>query len=231
MTETRPGSGAMFDHIAERYDTLNFLMSLGMDRRWRGRLVRRLELRPGGRLLDLATGTADVAITAALSCRDLAVVGVDPSEQMLAIGREKVAARRLDGRITLTSGDAQALPFEDGTFDAVSIAFGIRNVPDRRRALAEMRRVTRRGGRVGILELTEPGSGILGALARVHVHHVVPLLGRAISSAEEYRYLQTSIAAFPPAEEFAAQMAGVGLEVVAVDRLALGATHVFVGRA
>lgn len=219
----------MFDAIAHRYDLLNRVMSLGIDQRWRLRTVRALELKPGARVLDLATGTADVALAIARRHPDAHIVGVDPSERMLEVGRRKVTERGQDPRIELHVGDAQSLPFADGSFDAVCIAFGIRNVPDRGRALREMARVTRAGGRVAVLELSEPGGGPLAALARFHIHTVVPRLGAILSGAREYRYLQQSIAAFPPAREFAALMDESGLEVLRVEPLTFGVCHLFVG--
>jgi demethylmenaquinone methyltransferase/2-methoxy-6-polyprenyl-1,4-benzoquinol methylase len=223
------GSGAMFDRIAHRYDSLNRLMSLGLDRGWRRELVRRLMV-DHGEVLDVATGTADVALAVARAYPNVRVVGVDPSAEMLAIGEEKALAAGLAHRIALEVGDAQALPFESERFAACCISFGIRNVPDRARALAEMARVTRRGGRVVVLELSEPGEGVLGRLARIHVRHVVPRLGAWISGADEYRYLQRSIAAFPPPARFATSMSDAGLDVEAVVPLAFGSAQLFVGR-
>jgi demethylmenaquinone methyltransferase/2-methoxy-6-polyprenyl-1,4-benzoquinol methylase len=224
----RGGSGAMFDAIAPRYDLLNRLLSLGIDQGWRRRTVEALQLHAGHRVLDLATGTADLAIQIARRGDDIAVVGLDPSTGMLAIGRDKVAAAGLGDRVTLVEGDAEQLPFADASFDGVTIAFGIRNVPDRPRALREMARVVRPGGRVAILELSEPRGGILGPLARFHVHQVVPRLGALLSGAREYRYLQQSIAAFPPPDEFAATMASSGLAVVEVAPLTFGVAALFV---
>jgi len=222
----RPGSGQMFDAIAPRYDLLNRLMSGGLDQGWRRRLVRAVAAPEGARLLDLATGTADVALALARAYPDATVVGSDPSMQMLAVGREKVTAQGLTARIALEVGDAQALPYADDTFDGVTIAFGIRNVPDRAKALREMTRVVRPGGRVCILELGEPDS----ALARLHVHHIVPRLGALLSGSREYRYLQTSIAAFPPASAFCELMRSSGLVDVKAQRLVLGAAHLYVGQ-
>ena len=215
----------MFDRIAQRYDLLNRLMSLGRDQSWRRRTVRSLVLRRGQRVLDLATGTADLALLAAEAAPDICVVGVDPSAGMLEVGRAKLVRRGADGRVRLQQGDAEALPFENHSFDACCIAFGIRNVPDRPRALAEMVRVTRRGGRIAILELTEPR----GALSRFHVHHVVPRLGALLSGQREYRYLQRSIAAFPPPDAFAAMMGAAGLASVTATALTLGVCHLFAG--
>lgn len=224
------GSGAMFDAIAGRYDLLNRLLSLGSDQRWRRQTVASLELRGGSRVLDLATGTADLAIQVARSEPTAAVEGLDPSGGMLAVARSKITRAALDERIRLRLGDAQTLPFAADTFDACCIAFGIRNIQDRRAALREMSRVTRASGRVAILELTEPARGVLAPLARWHIHEVVPRVGALLSGNRQYRYLQRSIAAFPPAGGFAATMAECGLEVLEARPLTLGVCHLFVGR-
>ncbi len=223
------GSGAMFDRIAERYDLLNRLMSLGLDRAWRKALIGAMP--PNGQILDLATGTADVALSIALEHGTAHVTGLDPSSGMLAVGQGKIEERGLEERVTLVEGDAQDLPFPNDHFQGITMAFGIRNVPDRVRALREMVRVTAPGGPMAILELSEPRGGLLAPLARFHVHHVVPLLGWLLSGQKEYRYLQSSIEAFPPAEEFATWMEESGMCDVQVTRLTLGTAHLYVGRA
>lgn len=219
----------MFDAIASRYDLVNRIISLGMDQGWRRRTVDSLGLssRPG-RVLDLATGTADLALLIAKRAPQAQVVGSDPSENMLAVGREKVARSAFAGRIQLEAGDAQELPYPDASFDGITIAFGIRNVPDRQRALREMARVCKPGGRVAILELSEPGPGLLGSCARFHVHHIVPWVGSILSGAKEYRYLQKSIAAFPTASEFASTMERSGLAMVEVVPFIFGVAHLYV---
>jgi demethylmenaquinone methyltransferase/2-methoxy-6-polyprenyl-1,4-benzoquinol methylase len=227
------GSGAMFDAIARRYDLVNRVISLGIDQSWRRRAVRALALGPGASVLDVATGTADLAILAARAYGDARVVGVDTSPKMLDIGRNKVRALGLSARVELREGDARALEMPDASFDGAMIAFGIRNVPDRARALAEMGRVVRPEGRVVVLELAEPakdGGGVLGALARWHIHGVVPAVGAALSGAPEYRYLARSIAAFPPRAEFADLMRRAGLEVLFDEPLTFGVASLFVAR-
>jgi demethylmenaquinone methyltransferase/2-methoxy-6-polyprenyl-1,4-benzoquinol methylase len=224
------GSGAMFDKIAARYDTMNRVLSFGLDRGWRRRTVRALALALGDRprVLDLATGTGDLAIDIARMHPGAQVIGLDPSDQMLAVARKKLARRKLTDRVTLVSGDAQHLPYRDGEMDAVTIAFGIRNVPDRLLALGEMARVVRPGGRVAVLELGEPRRGVLARAARIHTRHVVPRLGALLSGAREYRYLQRSIAAFPPSAEFAALMERAGLRMIEVAPLTLGVCTLYV---
>jgi demethylmenaquinone methyltransferase / 2-methoxy-6-polyprenyl-1,4-benzoquinol methylase len=224
----KEGSGAMFDGIAARYDLVNRVISLGIDQSWRRKTVAALGLAPGHRVLDLATGTADLAIQVARTEPSVHVVGLDPSSKMLDVGREKVARATLEARVELVQGDAQALPFEANSFDSVCIAFGIRNVPDRAQALREMARVTRPGGRIAVLELSEPRSGLLGALARFHIHTVVPYVGALLSGVKEYQYLQRSIAAFPPADEFATLMKASNLDVIGVHALTFGVCHLYV---
>ncbi len=223
----RGGSGAMFDRIAGRYDLLNRLTSMGSDRRWRECLVRALELAPGHRVLDLATGTADVALEVLRQQPDATVVGLDPSTQMLDHGRAKIHRAQLDGAITLQRGIAERLPFDDQTFDSLAMAFGIRNVPDRPAALREMARVVKPGGRIAILELGEPQRGFVAPFARFYIHQVVPRLGALLSGAKEYTYLERSIASFPPAETFAELMRGCDLRVHSVRPLMMGACTLF----
>ncbi|MCU0254930.1 MAG: bifunctional demethylmenaquinone methyltransferase/2-methoxy-6-polyprenyl-1,4-benzoquinol methylase UbiE [Acidobacteria bacterium] len=224
------GSGAMFDRIAARYDVLNRILSLGIDRRWRRHAVRALALPAGSRVLDLATGTGDVALEVLRQHPDARVLGLDPSLQMLAIGRRKVRQAGLVHQAELLYGDAQDLPYADRSFDGVTIAFGIRNVPDRSRALAEMARVTRRGGRIAILELMEPRQGVLAPLARAVVRSLVPHVGALLSGASEYRYLQRSMAAFPAPDEFVRQMRQAGLEPLAAQPMTMGVVCLFVAR-
>lgn len=226
----RAGSGQMFDAIAERYDLLNRIISLGVDQRWRRKTVAALQLRAGERALDLATGTADLALLIARSHPSATVVGSDPSVNMLGVGTTKVHEAGLSHRVHLEEGDAQKLSYADDSFDGCTMAFGIRNVPDRSLALSEMARVVRPDGRIAILELSEPKHGALGPLARFHVHTVVPTLGGWLSGSKEYRYLQKSIAEFPEPDAFAAIMEGAGIEVLRVEPMMFGVAHLYVGR-
>ena len=229
MTTAQLGSGAMFDQIARRYDLMNRLISLGLDQSWRRQLVE--SLGPcDGPLLDVATGTADVALAVAKAYPDRRVTGLDPSVNMLEVGRTKVQKRGWDARIELVEGDAQAMDFADDQFAGCCISFGIRNVPDRLQGLKEMARVTRPGGVVSILELGEPRRGLLAPFARFHVHTVVPTLGALLSGSKEYAYLARSIAAFPAPEDFADMMRAAGLVDVSVTPMSWDAAHLYIGR-
>jgi demethylmenaquinone methyltransferase/2-methoxy-6-polyprenyl-1,4-benzoquinol methylase len=225
-TTARPGSGEMFDAIAPRYDLLNRLISIGLDQGWRRKTVAALRLAPGNTALDLATGTGDLALRIARAHPEVRVIATDPSRGMLDVAVEK--ARPLGERIRFAVGDAQAIDLPDRSVEAVSIAFGIRNVEDRPRALREMARVVKPGGRVVILELTEPKDRVLGRAARMYVHEVVPRVGGALSGVDEYAYLQRSIAAFPPADRFVETMGESGLEVIAATPLTFGVVTLFV---
>lgn len=227
--QERLGSGTMFDAIAHRYDFLNRVLSMGIDHGWRRKTVAALvdsEGREPERVLDLATGTADLALAVAKRFPRVSVVGSDPSSKMLAIGEQKVARR--GAPVTLEVGDAQALPYADGSFDACCMSFGIRNVPDRSRALREMARVVRPGGRVAILELSEPREGLMAFFARFWIRRAVPRIGALLSGQREYRYLQESIAAFPSPEAFTAMMADAGLAPVQTRPLTFGVCCLYV---
>ena len=227
-TEPRGGSGEMFDSIAKRYDLLNRIISLGIDQRWRKRTVEALRVRPGDTVLDLATGTGDLAILIARTHPGAEVVGTDPSQNMLAIAEAKGSKASLSTRFL--RGDAQSIELGDASVDSVSMAFGIRNVVDRPRALREMVRVTKPGGRIAILELSDPKTGPLSIFARAYIHSIVPRIGAFISGSREYRYLERSIAAFPPPEAFAELMRDAGMVEVVASPLTFGVSCLFVGR-
>jgi demethylmenaquinone methyltransferase/2-methoxy-6-polyprenyl-1,4-benzoquinol methylase len=217
------GSGAMFDRIAARYDLLNRWMTFGVDQGWRRRAVRMLQATKGARILDLATGTADLAVVAARQLPDAHVTGLDPSEGMMAVGRAKIARLGLVDRIELLTGDAQALPFDDASFDGITMGFGIRNVPDRAAALREMARVLKPGARVVILETSQPRGGPIAWGARLYMGRVVPWLGGLLAGAPvEYKYLHESTADFPDPQAFAALMTSCGLRVLDVVPLLAG---------
>ncbi len=218
----------MFDAIAPRYDLLNRVLSAGIDRYWRSRAIRTLAGARGGRLLDVCCGTADVALQARAAGAVAQVVGVDFAGSMLAIGRTKVARAGEAARITLVRGDASRLPAADGSVDAVTVAFGIRNVQDPARACREMVRVLRPGGRLAILEFGEPRLPGLAALYRWYFRHVLPRIGRLVSGhGVAYSYLPASVSGFPPPEVFCGVLREAGFSGVRAVPLTLGIVYLY----
>jgi len=219
----------MFDAIAERYDFLNHVLSAGIDRRWRNRAIRSLQLQGTERVLDLCTGTADLAIAAARAQPAAArVLGVDFSAAMLRVGRDKLARGRLDGRVALVRGDATRIPVADAAVDAVTVAFGIRNVDQVAAACREMRRVLRLGGRLAILEFAVPTTPGVSAVYLWYLHHVLPRIGRAVSRHNAaYGYLPASIGAFSTPEEFVTILRQAGFSEISGNRLTFGSVILY----
>lgn len=220
----------MFNSIAPRYDLLNRLLSLGIDRRWRRFAVKQIRFAEGGRILDVATGTADVAMEiAAATPATVTITGVDFSPQMVALGREKVSRSRFAARINLEVAPCEAIPFADNSFDSATIAFGIRNVVDRLCGLKEMLRVLKPGGRIVILEFSNPQSRIFKALYNFYFLKILPVVGGMISNFSAYKYLPDSVLEFPSREEFKKIMAEAGFNVVTHKDLTFGIATVYTG--
>jgi demethylmenaquinone methyltransferase/2-methoxy-6-polyprenyl-1,4-benzoquinol methylase len=217
---------AMFARIARRYDLLNHLLSAGLDRRWRNALVRSLGDVRGQVLVDSCCGTGDLAF--ALERAGARVVGVDFTPEMLARARHKAGA----GSARFLAGDALRLPLADGRFDGAAIAFGLRNVADRRRGLRELMRVVRPGGTVAVLEFSLPRGRWMGVLYRFYFTRVLPRVGGWISGDEgAYRYLPDTVLAWPSPEELRAEMQGLGLEACGFRLLSGGIACLSYGRA
>jgi demethylmenaquinone methyltransferase/2-methoxy-6-polyprenyl-1,4-benzoquinol methylase len=228
---SRDGVGKMFDRIAHRYDLLNRVLSGGLDTRWRAKVRAALPARPGLRVLDVATGTGDLLIELAGDPRVDEVVGVDIAEEMLAVGRGKLARRGVENARMVT-GDAQALEAYAGGFDVVTIAFGIRNVPDTDLGLAQMRAALKPGGVALILEFSEPEGPVFGPVYRGYRRHLLPRVGGMLSGdTSAYRYLDETIGTFPSGEAFLERMRRAGFDDVGVEPLTFGSVSLYRGRA
>lgn len=220
----------MFSAIAPRYDFLNRLLSAGRDRYWRREAIRATAIPPRGRLLDICTGTADMALEAARQFPDARIVGVDFSRPMIALGVGKIERARLSDRISLQVAPAEILPFPDESFDATTVAFGLRNVPDRLRGLREMHRVLCPGGHAVILEFTTPTSLLFRKLYLWYFHRVLPWVGRLVSGhPSAYSYLPASVADFPPPDGLVTWMRETGFREVSYRLLTRGIVAIHVG--
>jgi len=219
----------MFTRIARRYDLMNSLMTGGRHHAWRRRVAATAAGAPGGPVLDLATGTADLAIAVRARTPGRFVVGADFSEGMLRVGQPKLRERRVT-RVSLLAADALALPFRDGAFACVMSAFLLRNLENLERGLAEMRRVTARGGRVVTLDIVRPGVPIWDGIFGAYFNHVVPAIGALVAGDRQaYTYLPQSVDRFVTPDELVELMEDVGLRDVTYRRLGLGTIALHVG--
>ncbi len=219
----------MFDKIAPRYDLLNRLLSLGIDVWWRRRALGHLKKHQPKVLLDVATGTADVAIMAAKMLKPERVVGIDIANQMLEIGRVKIRKEKMEALISLETGDSENLRFEDASFDAVTVAFGVRNFENLEKGLAEMLRILRPGGQAVILEFSQPHIFPFKQLYNAYFKYVLPLIGRLTSrDTRAYSYLFESVQAFPDGNDFISILSKTGYKNSKCERLTLGICSIYI---
>ena len=218
-----------FDGISGSYDIVNRLISFGFDRNWRTKLISYIPDDNGLRVLDLATGTADVAIRAIKSKSNIAgVVGVDLSEKMMEIGKKKAEAAGFSDKVTFKKGDLLSLPFDENTFDCVTMAFGLRNAADTAKCISEISRVLKEGGRALVLEFSLPKNFLFRSAYLFYFKYILPIAAGAISgNMKAYRYLTSTVVGFPPPEKIAAMMENAGLEVETVS-LSLGIVTIYI---
>jgi len=220
----------IFSTITGKYDFLNHFLSLRRDVAWRRFTVEQMRFFNTYRFLDVATGTSDLAIEAALQYPDIQVTGLDFVQQMLDQGMKKIESKGLSTRIDLIKGDALHIPLPDKSFDAAGTAFGVRNIPDKIRALTELRRVVVHGGQVLVLELTLPQTQYFTGFYHIYLNMILPLLAMVFSpNPDAYHYLGESIMNFPSVKRFARMMKDAGLIDVEVHTLTLGICHLFIG--
>ena len=219
----------MFDNISRRYDFLNHFLSLGIDIQWRKKAIKTLKPLQPKLILDVATGTGDFAVEA-LTLKPDQVIGVDISEGMLEVGRKKMHERNLDKQVQLRSGDSENLPFEENKFDAVIVAFGVRNFENLEKGLAEMLRVVRPGGKVVILEFSKPTAFPMKQLYQFYFRFILPSIGKVISrDRAAYTYLPESVQAFPDGDNFVKLLAKTGYKDTTCKPLTFGISSLYTG--
>ncbi|MFT5859042.1 MAG: demethylmenaquinone methyltransferase/2-methoxy-6-polyprenyl-1,4-benzoquinol methylase [Flavobacteriaceae bacterium] len=219
----------MFNNISKRYDFLNHFLSLGIDKRWRKKSIRKLREIEPKKILDIATGTGDFAI-AALKLNPEEVIGVDISKGMLEVGVEKMKRKGVDNVITLILGDSEELPFEDGYFDALTVGFGVRNYENLEKGLTDMLRVLRPGGKAIILEFSKPKKFPMKQLFGFYSKRIIPFFGKRISKDERaYAYLPESVAAFPEGKTFTDILEKVGYTKVELKPVTGGIATIYSG--
>jgi len=219
----------MFDAIAPRYDLLNRVLSAGLDQKWRRRAVDELRITAAGRVLDLCTGTADLALVIARRHTGASVIGVDFSAAMLRFGLAKVRAAHFEPRVRLVRGDATRIPVIDASCEAATIGFGIRNVAEPERALAELARVLEPGARLAILEFGEPRIPGIRRLYSWYFRYLLPAIGRLVSHHQSaYSYLPASVGTFPPPAEFAKTIESHGFVKVQAVPLTFGIVYLYI---
>lgn len=228
---SKSNSWKMFDAISPRYDFLNHLLSFGLDILWRKKLARFLTKRTGQKVLDLATGTADVLLSLFKNNPNVhSGFGIDLADKMLEAGRTKIRKKKLEYSITLEHGDAHEISFDEGTFDVVTIAFGIRNMQDHRHVLKQMYRVLNKGGRALILEFSLPENKILRSLHLFYLRSIVPFIGVIFSGHyKAYRYLNQTIESFPYGDNFCVLMREAGFQNVKTNPLLFGVASIYQG--
>lgn len=218
----------MFDNIAPAYDFMNRAMTFGIDRRWRRKAVDMLRRQPHDAILDVATGTGDLAMLMARRTDAKAITGIDLSEGMIEVGRRKIHEAGLESRITLTAGDCLNMPFADGVFDAVTVAYGVRNFENLLRGYGEMLRVLRPGGTITVIELSTPASPLIRPLYNLYTRHIIPAVGRLVSKdVRAYSYLPESIAAVPQRDAMTALMRQAGFDNAQWRQLTFGTCIIY----
>lgn len=220
----------MFDNIAPKYDFLNHFLSLGIDKLWRRKAVRILQKYQPKRILDVATGTGDFAIASSRLDVD-EIVGFDLSEQMIRVGEAKVKKLALDSLIHFRKGDSENMPFEDDSFDAITVAFGVRNFETLQNGLNEFRRVLKRNGVAIILEFSKPKHFPFKQLYRFYFFHILPFIGGLVSKdSSAYSYLPESVMAFPDDQDMLTILSGTGFNQVRQHRLTFGIATIYVAQ-
>ncbi len=230
LTDKRTAVREMFDSIAWRYDFLNHFLSFGIDRYWRRKAIKIIsEFAVNPKILDVATGTGDLAIEA-MKINPDKVTGIDISQEMLKIGRDKINKKGLSGKVELISGDSEQIAFPDNSFDVAMVAFGVRNFSDPLKGLSEMRRILLPGGMVMVLEFSKPTTFPFRQIYRFYFLNILPLFGMFFSKDKKaYRYLPDTVMKFPDNQEFVKIMSGAGFRGIKQHKLTFGVASIYTG--
>lgn len=221
----------MFNSIAGKYDFLNHFLSMGIDIYWRNQLVKRLKKNHPSQILDIATGTGDLAITISKALPAASIIGADIAENMLEVGKLKVIKKKLDHRIKMELGDSEKLKYNDGFFDAVTVAFGVRNYEDLEKGLKEMNRVTKTNGSVYILEFSKPTAFPIKQIYNFYFSSILPLLGKSVSKDDAaYTYLPESVQKFPDGDRFLKHLSNAGYQEVKQVKFTFGICSLYMGK-
>lgn len=219
----------MFNDIAPTYDRLNHILSLDIDKIWRKRVVRIIRKLGAKHIMDMATGTGDLAIAMAKGIEGSTIYGADFSSEMLAVAKQKIEHLGLSERISLTECNAENIPLDEESVDATTVAFGVRNFEHQREALIEIKRTIRKGGHLIVLEFSNPKCGFVRWCYRLYSHHILPAIGRLVSKhATAYTYLPTSIDQFASPENFSALLEEVGFDHIERKSLSMGIAHIYI---
>ena len=221
---------SMFDSIAKKYDFLNRFLSLGIDQGWRKKAISYLKEKPLNHLLDIATGTADMALMAYKQIHPKKITGIDISEGMMQYGRIKIAEKGLEDTIQLTLGDSTEIPFEDAQFDGAMVAFGVRNFANLEKGLTEINRVLQPGSKLVVLEFSQPSSFWFKPIYTLYMKWITPTVGKLFSGNKEaYAYLNESVIAFPEGKAFLQVLEKAGFKNVQQEKLTLGICSIYIG--
>ena len=221
----------MFDNISGKYDFLNHLLSMGIDRSWRRNLINLLSETHPEKILDVATGTGDLAIQSSKSLPYAQITGLDISRGMLEVGEKKIKKNNLSDKIEMIYGDSENIPFDDNTFDAVTVAFGVRNFENLLKGLKEMNRVLKPGGKVFILEFSRPKSSLFRSAFNFYFKYLLPVIGRITSrDPKAYKYLFESVQAFPAYEDFLEILQEAGFKSNNYKMQTLGICSIYIGK-
>lgn len=220
----------IFNAIAPKYDFLNHLLSFGIDRTWRKKAIMQLKENNSYNILDVATGTADMAILAAKTLNDCKIIGIDISDDMIYIGKNKIAKARVDTKVQLQIADSENLPFQDASFEAVMSAFGVRNFENLEKGLTEIYRVLKPNGKMIILEFSKPQNIVFKYLYTFYFKWILPRIGKLISKNKfAYHYLPTSVNAFPYGQQFIDIISNIGFTNCKTISLTFGIATIYIG--